>query len=259
VAHPISRVAWLRALRDHGPPQPGVILTCFVIATYMNKNTGVAFPSQKTIAKGIRGSLKTVQRNIETARRSGWLRVQVAGRNGKGWRHYAYAPAIPEGGDTSVATISGKVETPVSPAKQSRGDSDGASWRQTQSRVATSGADRGDMGVALTRASELRPPEHAQSEQGRTARAENDEKRKAAIAALRRSTELENQVERIFLEHTLVDIDLLAKPLPETCAILSKTVDATEQEIETAISALVASDRLPIKRRRKTERAERVV
>ncbi len=57
--------------------------------------TGRAFPSQQLIAKGMRGSVKTVQRHIEIARRDGWICIETAGRGGKGWRHYAYLAAIP--------------------------------------------------------------------------------------------------------------------------------------------------------------------
>lgn len=91
----VSPWTWRRALRDHGPESPSVLLTLFVIGTYMDR-AGVAFPSQQLIAKGIRGSVKTVQRHIEITRRDGWLCVQTAGRGGKGWRHYAYRAAIPD-------------------------------------------------------------------------------------------------------------------------------------------------------------------
>lgn len=91
----VSPWTWRRALRDHGPKSPSVLLTLFVIGTFMDRD-GRAFPGQQLIAKGIRGSVKTVQRHIEIVRREGWLHVETAGRGGKGWRHYAYRAAIPD-------------------------------------------------------------------------------------------------------------------------------------------------------------------
>jgi hypothetical protein len=91
----VSPWTWRRALRDHGPQSPGVLLTLYTIGTFMNRD-GIAWPSQEAIASGARASVRTVQRHIAAALRAGWLGVELAGRNGQGWRHNAYRCAVPE-------------------------------------------------------------------------------------------------------------------------------------------------------------------
>lgn len=176
----VSPWSWRRALRDHGPKSPSVLLTLFVIGTFMDR-TGRAFPSQQLIAKGIRGSVKTVQRHLEIARRDGWLSIETAGRGGKGWRHYAYRAAIPdhvqlddldesiadaiesqeggiEGGDTIVSPPSTQREDTIMSPRKSQDRNCPADVQRTISSVTASvtendgvrhhGGDTGDSKVA---------------------------------------------------------------------------------------------------------------
>ena len=95
MARAVSPWTWRRALRDHGPRNPSLLLTALVIGTYMDRD-GIAYPSQQLIAAGIRASVKTVQRHIVQLHREGWLGIEHAGRGGKGWRHYVYRATVPD-------------------------------------------------------------------------------------------------------------------------------------------------------------------
>lgn len=86
---------WRRMLRDHGPPQPGLLLTLYTIGTWMDSD-GYCYPSQKEIAKGARVSDRTVKRHVEQARKLGWLHTEPGPMGGKGWRLTAYFATVPE-------------------------------------------------------------------------------------------------------------------------------------------------------------------
>jgi hypothetical protein len=121
---------------------------------------GFSYPSQETIAKGARASVRTVQRHIAAAELAGWIGIQLAGRGGKGWRHYVYRAAVPD--DLPIDEIDEKLsdvilakegdiergDTAMSPPTkvvtetfQGRGDNGGP-------KVATNDHDGGDTGDA---------------------------------------------------------------------------------------------------------------
>jgi hypothetical protein len=159
----VSPWTWRRALRDHGPKSPSVLLTLYTIGTFMDRS-GFAFPSQQLIAAGIRASVKTVQRHLDQAAHAGWIAVEIAGRSGKGWRHYVYRAAVPDhldldyvdeeiadaiqaqeggiGGDTTMSPRTPAVTPALQEALQDRGDIHGA-------KVTTSEPHRGDTGVQM--------------------------------------------------------------------------------------------------------------
>jgi hypothetical protein len=58
-------------------------------------NSGVAFPSQRTIAAGARVTENTVQVKLKSAIESGWLLTYAAGHSGKGWKRYGYRACVP--------------------------------------------------------------------------------------------------------------------------------------------------------------------
>jgi hypothetical protein len=66
-----------------------------VLNTYMN-NEGFAFPGQPKWAAGARMSVRTIQRHIAAAKRTGWIAVLNAGRGGKGWAFNGYRCCIPD-------------------------------------------------------------------------------------------------------------------------------------------------------------------
>lgn len=86
---------WRRALRDHGPPSNGLLLTLYTLSTYMD-NDGFAFPGQATIARGARVSERTVRRHVDQAVSLGWLHVEPTRGQGQAWRGIAYRAAIPD-------------------------------------------------------------------------------------------------------------------------------------------------------------------
>lgn len=151
----VSPWTWRRALRDHGPENPAELLTCYTIGTFMDRE-GFAFPSQKTIAAGIRASLRTVQRHLTSIERQGWINVKLAGRGGQGWRHSAYRASVPdhvplEDLDEKLSDIvvaqCGDVDEPDDTAMSPRlhsGQTERGDIRST--KVATNPSERGDTG-----------------------------------------------------------------------------------------------------------------
>lgn len=90
---------WRRMLRDHGPTTPSVLLTLYTIGTYMD-GEGFCFVGQQRIADGARTSMRSVQRHIATARRTGWIHVELTRTTGKKNPHLSflnnYRACVPE-------------------------------------------------------------------------------------------------------------------------------------------------------------------
>lgn len=91
----VSPWTWRIALRDHGPDDQSILLTLFVLSTFMNRD-GTCFPSQPTIAKGARVSERTVRRHLIEAQRQGWLGLEHLNTGGQGWRKNLYRCAVPD-------------------------------------------------------------------------------------------------------------------------------------------------------------------
>lgn len=82
-------------LRDHGPPDAGLLLTMMMLSTWMDGD-GYAFPAQRALATAARCSTRTVQRHIAAAETLGWLAVTPIHRGGgHGWRRNEYRACIP--------------------------------------------------------------------------------------------------------------------------------------------------------------------
>ncbi len=86
---------WRQALRDHGPVDSGFLLSMLMLATYMNRD-GYAYPSQATLAKASRRSVRMLRRYINRAEEMNWLAVVTAGHTGQGWRHHGYRACVPD-------------------------------------------------------------------------------------------------------------------------------------------------------------------
>lgn len=107
-------------MRDYGPQQQGILLTLLMLGTFMDER-GVAYPSQKTLARAARGCVRTVKSHVKQAKALGWLEVELAGRNGKGWRHYAYRCTVPDAVAISVDERGATIVAPPSPSAPQRG------------------------------------------------------------------------------------------------------------------------------------------
>ncbi|MBS0416675.1 MAG: hypothetical protein JSR66_03105 [Proteobacteria bacterium] len=91
----VSAWTWRRMLRDHGPKDPSVRLSLFVLSTWM-KSSGIAYPSQRKWAAAVRVSVRTIQRHQKVAVELGWLGLATAGKTDRGWRMLAYRAAVPD-------------------------------------------------------------------------------------------------------------------------------------------------------------------
>ncbi len=74
---------WREALRAHAPPEwgPATMAVLLIINSYMNNQTGIAWPTRETIAKGAHVAPETVSRAVRAAEQAGWLRVRRGSRN----------------------------------------------------------------------------------------------------------------------------------------------------------------------------------
>jgi len=95
MARAVAPWTWRRALRDHGPKQPGLLLTLYTIGTFMDKD-GFAYPRQALLARGARASVRTVRRHIQQAQRMGWIGVTESRTGGQSWRRHMYRAAVPD-------------------------------------------------------------------------------------------------------------------------------------------------------------------
>jgi predicted DNA-binding transcriptional regulator len=156
MARAVSPWTWRRALRDHGPTDASVLLTLYVIGTYMNRD-GYAYPNQELIARGARASARSVQRHIAAAKRAGWLAVELAGRGGKGWRFNAYRAAVPdnllmdeldEKISDAIVSVEGDIsdDTAMSPPTKVVPQHNQVSDDNGGRKVTTNGADGDDTG-----------------------------------------------------------------------------------------------------------------
>jgi hypothetical protein len=87
---------WQRAISASNldPVTRGVL---WALSLYINKSTGCAFPSLRTLSSASGYSLDAVRRHIKIALNSGWIEINNAALEGQGWRRNAYIPMIPEG------------------------------------------------------------------------------------------------------------------------------------------------------------------
>jgi Helix-turn-helix domain len=94
---------WQRAISASNldPVTRGVL---WALSLYINKSTGCAFPSLRTLSSASGYSLDAVRRHIKIALNSGWIEINNAALEGQGWRRNAYIPMIPEGAPRRLET-----------------------------------------------------------------------------------------------------------------------------------------------------------
>jgi helix-turn-helix protein len=76
----------------------------WALSLYINKHTGYAFPSLRTLSRASGYSLDAVRHHIKIALSSGWITTDNAGLEGQEWRRGAYISAIPEGAPRRLET-----------------------------------------------------------------------------------------------------------------------------------------------------------
>lgn len=65
---------WCRLIRDHAPPDKGLMLALYVLATYMDHD-GVARVSLRTWATASGIAVNTLQKHRQNAEQIGWIVV----------------------------------------------------------------------------------------------------------------------------------------------------------------------------------------
>ena len=96
---------WVHAWRESSDLDHGVRLVLFALGHYMDKDSGVAFPSYATLARDTGYSTRHVKRLIKKAERMGWLVIETGrGPPGLGGRSNKYRAVFPSG-DMEVTTL----------------------------------------------------------------------------------------------------------------------------------------------------------
>lgn len=94
---------WQRAFMDSTLP-PGSRHVLHALGVFMAEDGTRCFPSIDTLSNATGLCEKAVRSNLQRAERDGWIRRwerradnrPLAGKAAQGWRHYQYAPNIPE-------------------------------------------------------------------------------------------------------------------------------------------------------------------
>lgn len=97
------------------------MLTLYTLSTFMNRD-GFAYPSQVTVARGARASVRTIRRHMDQAERLGWVAIELAGNAGQGWRRHGYRCAVPDHVvlDESDEALADVVESQSGPIESSK-------------------------------------------------------------------------------------------------------------------------------------------
>lgn len=141
------RLAWERALRDDeteaSPRERSFLLVLMMLRTFADSEA-TCFPSQKTLARAARMSIKSVRRHLKAAETRGWIATGLFKRQGQAWRGMAYRLTVPTNvhlngfadghGDTIVSHRS--LEGGDKLVSQGR-DNPRSRWGQIEAKVGT--------------------------------------------------------------------------------------------------------------------------
>ena len=99
---------WQQVLcSEHDPQSSQYLLILLVLSTFMNPDGSNAHPSQATLAKRARVSVRSVVTHLVAAQRDGWLATYPAGHNGRGWRLSGHDATVPDAVYATLKTPQG--------------------------------------------------------------------------------------------------------------------------------------------------------
>jgi hypothetical protein len=102
----VDRWVWFQAIfSERGPVSATARNVLGVVFAYTNAKRHSAWPSQTTIALRARLSSRQVKRVLSALEADGWIRRELGGCSGKGWRTTKYFPRLPadQRGDIQVS------------------------------------------------------------------------------------------------------------------------------------------------------------
>jgi hypothetical protein len=89
---------WRDAVRsDRGPPSSTTRQVLIEVSLWMNNDTLIAYPSEETIAKKCRLSVRSVRTHLKLAADQGWISRKLFRPAGKQWPGYCYTGGFPHG------------------------------------------------------------------------------------------------------------------------------------------------------------------
>jgi hypothetical protein len=81
------------------------------------------FPSIRLLCVETGFSNRTVIDHLKIAEAAGWIRIELAGRGGQGWKRNLYTALIPQGSELPSPRLEGKGGEAGSPPSRERGES----------------------------------------------------------------------------------------------------------------------------------------
>lgn len=82
---------------EHGPESSTTRHVLLTLSLHMNEKGGSCFPSTRLLATETGLSRRTVETHLKDAAEDGWIRRDVHGFGGQGWKRYEYGAAFPQG------------------------------------------------------------------------------------------------------------------------------------------------------------------
>ena len=87
---------WRNAIASKsGPKEPTTRHVLLTISLHMNCDGESCFPSVNTLAEETGRTKKSVIVHIEKAEKAGWIKKEIRGFSGQGWRRHKYRPNLP--------------------------------------------------------------------------------------------------------------------------------------------------------------------
>lgn len=86
----IDIVKWeMLVLSEQGPEHALTKLVLIKLAQY-HKNSGRVFPSEQRLSEELSITPKTVRKHIKLGIEGNWIKRELMGKGGQGWRQYEY-------------------------------------------------------------------------------------------------------------------------------------------------------------------------
>jgi hypothetical protein len=105
---------WREAITSKYGPEPLTRLILLTLSLHMNQSGGSCFPSIKTLMQETGLGNKAVIRHIRLAEKTGWIRKEICGFSGQGWKRHSYKAKIPPNILSKMASEGGVRKTPRS-------------------------------------------------------------------------------------------------------------------------------------------------
>jgi hypothetical protein len=92
----VNLFEWRKAIVSEYGPKPTTRLVLLVLSLHMDKEGDRCFPSTKALERETGLSERSVCTHLIMAEKTGWIKKEVCGLSGQGWKRHKYIASIPE-------------------------------------------------------------------------------------------------------------------------------------------------------------------